>query len=174
MAEDLITQLHKLKAEAKSLPPIHLWKPQRVYDLDMRIDAEGRWFHEGSEIKRKGLVQLFASVLLKEGEDYFLVTPIEKARIQVEDVPFLVVEYQHSGNDLIFRTNLDDLIELSREQPIELRQNQLGELPYIKVRDELWARFNRNVYYQLIEEAQERESGLYLQSHNLEFLLGRI
>ena len=173
MAEDLISQIQKLKDEGNSLPPVHLWNPERVYDFDMRIDRQGRWFHEGQEIKRIKLAKLFSTVLKKEGDDYFLVTPVEKARIQVEDVPFLVVEFQQSASGFVFRTNLDDLVELSIKNPIELRNSNLGELPYIKVRADLWARFNRNVFYQIVELASESNGKLVIEGSGQGFVIGR-
>lgn len=174
MTQDLISQLKALEADGKGMPPVHLWKPERVYDIDIRIDREGRWFHEGSEIKRKPLVKLFASVLLHEEGQYYLVTPVEKARIQVEDVPFLIVEFQQSKSGFVFRTNLDELIELSEKHPIELRKTELGELPYIKVRADLWARFNRNVYYQIVELAEEKDTKICISSQGSDFVVGRL
>ena len=119
MSQDLISQLQALQKEGKSKPPIHLWKPERVYDIDIRIDSEGRWFHEGSEIKRIQLVKLFASVLLFEDGHYFLVTPIEKARIQVEDVPFLIVEFQQSEDGFPSRNQwVGSLLPSDHDAPI--------------------------------------------------------
>lgn len=174
MPNNLLQQLQTFEKEAKGKPPVHLWNPERVYDFDMRIDKEGRWFHEGSEIKRIKLVKLFASVLKNENENYYLVTPVEKAKIQVEDVPFLIVEMEQNEQGFIFRTNIDELILLSNEHPIEVRKSELGELPYIKVRNELWARFNRNVYYQAVELAEEKDGRLILKTANEEFCVGKI
>jgi hypothetical protein len=183
MSDNLLSQLEKLKSETKGMPPVHLWNPERVYDIDIKIDKEGRWFHEGSEIKRIKLVKLFASVLKYEIKNtkgnYSLVTPVEQAYITVEDVPFIIVEVEQSEDGFVFRTNLDELIELSEDHPIELRMCDLGagesgELPYIKVRDDLWARFNRNVYYQAVELAEKRDNKFYLESKGESYLMGRI
>jgi len=174
MPDNLFKQLQDLEDQGKGKPPVHLWNPEHVYDFDLRIDKQGRWFHEGSEIKRIKLVKLFANVLKKEGENYYLVTPVEKAKIQVEDVPFLIVQMEKNDQRVIFRTNLDDLISLSQEHPIELRKSELGELPYIKVRNNLWARFNRNVYYQAVELAVVKEGRIVFETEDQEFCLGKI
>ena len=175
MPDNLLSQLESLENK-DDFPPVHLWNPERVYDFDMRIDKDGRWIHEGSEIKRIKLVKLFASVLKKEGEDYYLVTPVEKARIQVEDVPFLIVEIEAQQYKTICRTNLDELIVLSNEHPLTLEANSVSEevLPYVDVRSGLKARFNRNVYYQAIELAEERGGKFYLKGVDGEFCVGEV
>jgi uncharacterized protein len=121
---------------------------------------------------------LFASILKKEGDDYFLVTPIEKARIQVEDVPFVVVEMElnFQKQQILFRTNLDEVLVLSEEHYLVLKPSELSEqeLPYLHVRNGLFARFNRSVYYQAIEQAQEKQGRLYLSSAGESFCIGTI
>jgi len=176
MSDNLLAQLKKLKLESMGLPPVHLWNPEHIYDIDIRIDKDGHWFHEGDEIKRKQLVNLFASVLKKEDDEYFLITPVEKARIQVEDVPFIIVEMEINNSSIIFRTNLDELVELSKEHPITLDDNGVAEqaLPYVEIRNGLRARLNRNVYYQAVELAEERDQKLFLQSEQGEFCIGEL
>src|SRR5881396_312299 len=99
------------ESERKGLPPVHLWNPPFCGDLDMRIAADGTWFYLKSPIGRASLVKLFASVLKREGDKYFLVTPVEKCGIVVEDAPFLAVELKIEagapGRNLHFRTNVD-------------------------------------------------------------------
>src|SRR5215831_20343431 len=98
----------------KGLPPVHLWNPPFCGDIDMRIAADGTWFYQKTPIGRPALVKLFASVLKREGDKYFLVTPVEKVGIAVDDAPFLAVEMNASVGDagriLQFRTNVDDWI----------------------------------------------------------------
>src|SRR3989440_9996913 len=105
---------------AGRLPPVHLWKPPFCGDLDMRIAADGTWHYLKTPIGRPALVKLFASVLKREGERYFLVTPVEKCGIVVEDAPFLAVELEveegRHGQTLCFRTNVDDWVVCGREQ----------------------------------------------------------
>src|ERR1051326_2768873 len=96
---------------SKGLPPVHLWNPPFCGDLDMRIGADGTWYYLKTPIGRPALVKLFASVLKREGDDYFLVTPVEKCGIQVDDAPFVAVELKvasgGAGQVLTFRTNVD-------------------------------------------------------------------
>ena len=124
-------------------------------DLDIRIAADGTWFHDGGPIGRKPLVKLFAGVLRREDDgDYWLVTPVERARIRVEDAPFLAVEMQveNAGRDQVlrFRTNLDDEISAGPEHPVDFRSRPNGEpAPYVRVRGALDALVVRSVYYDL-------------------------
>lgn len=112
---------------------------------DFKIDRNGVWHHEGSPIKRKALARLFSDRALKidEAGCYWLQTPYEKYPVEVEDVPYIVVDYEEQGDKLVFRTNMDE----TTEKPLELR----NEIPYVEVRDGLYARINRAVYYNLIE-----------------------
>ncbi|MGZ9125939.1 MAG: DUF1285 domain-containing protein, partial [Candidatus Binatia bacterium] len=103
------------KGSGKGLPPVHLWNPPFCGDIDMKIAADGTWFYQKTPIGRPALVKLFASVLKREGDSYFLVTPVEKVGLVVEDAPFLAVELSvtngEGGRVLRFRTNVDDWVE---------------------------------------------------------------
>jgi hypothetical protein len=132
----------------------------------IRIARDGTWFHEGSPIRREGLVRLFATVLRRdENGDYWLRTPAEKGRIHVEDVPFVAVEAvkdgEGEGQILRFRTNLDEWVSAGPERPIRVVTDAAsGEpAPYVLVREGLEARIGRNVYYHLIEWSEERRRG---------------
>lgn len=165
-------------------PPVHLWNPPFCGDIDIRIAADGRWFHEGALFQRQPLVELLASILKLENGEYFLVSPVEKVRIQVEDAPFVALRYRRiefDGESVIeFETNVGDSVCLDAEHPLRVVVNeQTGEpRPYIMVRDGLEALVHRNVFYQLIEEAQtaDTEAGLrvYIISAGIEFELGLI
>ncbi|MGD9537620.1 MAG: DUF1285 domain-containing protein [Alphaproteobacteria bacterium] len=131
-------------------------------DLDIRIAADGTWFHEGRPIRRAPLVKLFASVLTRDdGGDYWLVTPVERARIRVDDAPFLAVELKAEGEGesqrLSFRTNLDEWVTAGPSHPIACRAQPGGRepAPYLLVRDGLEAKLTRAVYYELAERAVE-------------------
>ncbi len=135
-------------------------------DIDIRIARDGTWFHEGGPIGRLPLVKLFASVLRRdEAGDYWLVTPVERARIAVEDVPFIAVELEAEGageaQRLRFRTNLDEWVSLDRAHPLVLRSRPgLDEkAPYLAVREGLEARIGRAAYYALVERCVERPMG---------------
>ena len=103
----------------KKLPPVETWKPKNLGAIDIKISRDGTWVHEGGEIKRKELVQLFSTILVKEENSYFLVTPVQKLRIEVEDAPFVAVSFQVRGEppktDIIFETNVGDLVVLNKE-----------------------------------------------------------
>ena len=149
--------------------------------FDIRIATDGRWFHEGNEIRRIEMVKLFASVLMREKTgDYWLVTPVEKGRITVDDAPFIVCEMFVSlgadprSNEMYFRTNLDENIALDTAHPILLRptDNLQDFRPYIEVRNGLLAKLSRPVYYQLAEHAEEGPDGrLGVWSHKQFFEL---
>lgn len=158
---DLFSQIEALQKEHGSRPPVDKWNPALSGDIDIRIAHDGRWFHEGDEIRRLPLVKLFASILKREGDDYFLVTPVEKWRIQVEDAPLVVVDFSRRGKgeaqQLAFKTNTDDIVVADEDHPIKLQKRGEGGvdqlLPYLIVRDNLPARINRNVYYHLVDMA---------------------
>jgi len=134
-------------------------------DLDMRIARDGTWFYRGSSIGRLPLVKLFASVLRREADDrYLLVTPAERGRIEVEDAPFvavaLTIEGEGREQQLIFRTNLDDIVTAGPDNPLRVETAASGEpAPYILVRDRLEARLARSVFYDLVELGREERIG---------------
>ena len=135
-------------------------------DFNMRIASDGTWFYRGSPIGRKALVKLFSTVIRRDDHgDFWLVTPVERGRIQVDDAPFTAVELAVSGRGaaqvLRFRNNVDDWVEAGPEHPIRVETNPetLEPRPYIMVRDRLEALILRPLFYELVELAVERESG---------------
>lgn len=145
----------------RALPPVERWNPPDCGEIDIAIDREGVWHHEGRPIRRPALVRLFASVLKREGERHVLVTPVEKLGIRVEDAPFLAVdmavEETAAGPGLVFRTNLDDLVRCDAEHPLRVDIRADGApRPYLYVRRGLWARLTRPVFLDLAERAEER------------------
>lgn len=143
-------------------PPVHLWNPPFCGDLDMRIASDGTWHYLKTPIGRPALVRLFASVLKREGDKFFLVTPVEKVGIIVEDVPFLAVEMhaekKESGQVLTFRTNVDDMVECGPGHALRFEPEvQTGGLkPYLHVRRDLWAKVTRALFYDLVALGEER------------------
>lgn len=129
-------------------------------NINLRISQKGEWFYEGSPILRPALVKLFSSVLKKESSQYFLVTPVEKVGIQVEDVPFVITTWARENNTLFFTTQTGDTFVVDDTHPVELRTPpaQLSisndPIPYVKVRRNLWGRLHQNVLYQLLNDAQ--------------------
>jgi len=135
--------------------------PRDLGDLDMRIARDGTWSYRGSPIGRPALVKLFASVLRREPDGcYWLVTPAERGHVEVEDVPFLAVALTVTGDgrvqQLIFRTNLDDIVAAGPDNPLRVETAANGEpAPYIRVRERLEARITRPVFYDLVELGRE-------------------
>src|SRR3990167_6989729 len=125
MAGSLFEQVEALlKSGGNSLPPVHLWNPPLSGDIDIRIARKGDWYHEGTRFQRQALVKLFASILKREGDEYFLVTPVEKWRIRVEDVPFIAVDVEAMGEgvdaELVFRTNVGDMVHANALHPLRV------------------------------------------------------
>ncbi|MEH6545097.1 MAG: DUF1285 domain-containing protein [Sneathiella sp.] len=144
-------------------PPVHLWNPDFCGDLDMRIARDGTWFYLGSPIGRKPLVKLFSGVIrLDEDDKYYLVTPVEKIGITVDDAPFVAVEMFREGDGpdqiLSFRTNVDDFVILDDDHPfrIEIDPETKEPAPYIRIRANLDALITRAVFYDLVNLAEEK------------------
>jgi len=154
-AGDLLQQIPA--TPGKGLPPVHLWNPPFCGDIDMRIARDGSWFYLGTPIGRKPMVRLFSTILRRDGDDYFLVTPVEKVGIRVDDAPFVAVEVEVEGTGeaqrLRFRTNVEDEVAVGVEHPLRVVLDaQTGEpSPYVHVRANLEALIHRNVFYRLVE-----------------------
>ncbi|GEQ97219.1 hypothetical protein JCM17844_08560 [Iodidimonas gelatinilytica] len=150
----LFAQLSKQK-----YPPVHLWNPDLCGEIDMRIARDGTWYYMGTPIKRPEMVRLFSGVLRHDDDGYYLVTPVEKLKIIVDDAPFLAtsMEVEGKGEDqvLSFKTHVGDLVVADEDHPIWLGQDERGDpLPHLLVRDRLEALIARPVYYELAELAQ--------------------
>lgn len=144
-------------ASKKGPPPVHLWNPAYCGEMDMRIARDGTWFHEGTPIGRAPLVKLFAGILKLEEGRYYLVTPVEKLGIQVEDAPFVAVDFSVSGEgdsqEITFTTNVGDEAVAGAEHPIRVtRDAESGEpSPYVMIRRGLEARIDRKSFYRLVD-----------------------
>lgn len=153
LAKLSLTDIAELVATRK-LPPVESWQPEHAGDSEMRISSDGKWFHQDGEITRPAMIRAFSS-LLRRADDgsHWLVTPQQKLSIDVDDAPFIAVEMQSEGEgenrSLAFRLNSDDLVIAGREHIIEQR----NDLPYLHVRNGLWAKLARPVYYELAEIA---------------------
>ncbi len=163
-AENLLSAAQA--AGKKGLPPVHLWNPPFCGDLDMRIARDGTWFHEGTPIGRPAMVRLFSSILRKDGDAYFLVTPVEKVGIQVEDAPFVAVDFEVEGTGrdqrLTFVTQVGDRAMAGPGHPIRVaRDPESGEpSPYVLIRANLEALIDRKSFYRLIDlGCHERHEG---------------
>ena len=171
----------QLTRNNNTLPPVEQWDPPYCGEIDIQIKKNGEWFHNGSVFKRLALVKLFASDLIKEEQhntsEYFLVTPVEKVKITVDDAPFVITQWRWLDEQqtlLQVTTNLDDVFTLGKENAITT--NTEGDL-YVLVRRNLLAKVHRNVYYQWADMAQEKpiENGteLVFSSAECQFSLGR-
>jgi hypothetical protein len=162
------------EADGRGLPPVHLWNPAHCGEIDIRIARGGTWFHEGTPIGRPALVRLFSTVLRRDPDGYVLVTPGEKLSIRVEDVPFVAVRVDRSGEGLRFLTNVGDTVLAGPEHPLRVETDPgTGEpAPYLHVRGGLEARLARPVFYELAEMAEARDGELRVQSGGVWFSLG--
>jgi hypothetical protein len=156
------TSAAKASPAGRGLPPVHLWNPPFCGDLDMRIAGDGTWFYMGTPIGRPALVRLFSTILKREDGKHFLVTPVEKVGIRVDDAPFLAVEMQNEqsergGRLLRFRTNVDDWVACDGSHRLRFEMAADGGLtPYLHVRSDLWAKVTRALYYDLVDMGEER------------------
>jgi uncharacterized protein len=156
-----------LRAQASDRPPpVESWNPPYCGDIGMAIGADGTWFYQGSPIGRKPLVKLFSRVLRRDLDGrHFLVTPVEKVDIAVADAPFLAVEMEVAASgkaqDLIFRTNVDDVVRCGADHPLRfvVEEGSGGLKPYLHVRGRLEALVTRALYYDLVELAVEDDAG---------------
>ena len=172
------------KRKKKGIPPVEKWNPPFCGEIDMHILRNGKWTYMGSEIKRPAMIKLFSNIVrLDDDGHYYLVTPVEKVRIKVDDVPFVAVSMkkikEEGVNCLSFTTNVQDEVTLSKENPIEIVINDNNEpSPYITIRKNLKALISRSVYYDLINMAEEEiiddKKFLVIKSNNTLFKLYEI
>jgi hypothetical protein len=161
--DDWYETLQSSQLTERGLPPVEKWNPPLLGDIDIRITRQGTWFHEGSEIKRQPLVKLFSSILKRENDDYFLVTPQEKWRITVEDAPFFFtqmrVERKGDRQALVFISSTDDRVIAGSEHPLRVVVDvESGEpSPYLLVRGGMEGLLSRSVYYQLADMSEARQ-----------------
>ena len=147
---------------AKKLPPVGQWNPPYRGDADMRIGRDGTWYHLGQPIERAAMVKLFSTVLRRDDDRFFLVTPAERLAITVDDAPFVAVEMFATGTgtsqDITFRTHVDDYVTADADHPIRIELDPTsGEpSPYVLVRDRLEALIARAVFYDMVDLAVER------------------
>lgn len=160
----------------RGLPPVHLWNPAHCGDIDIVIRADGVWMHEASPIGRAELVRLFSTVLRKDPDGYHLVTPVEKLRITVQDLPFRAVAVERDDAALTFTTDVGDRTTAGPEFPIVVETDpETGEpAPRVRVRADLWARIARPVFYELVEIARLEAGRLIVSSGGADFDLGAV
>ena len=161
--------------------PVHLWNPPFCGNLAIHIDSNGRWYYQKSEIKRERLIKLFANILKKEKDKYYLVTPVEKVGITVEDVPFIATDIDiiNKGKIALFKftTNIGDstYLEEYNQFNILFKKSNNEPQPYVSVRSNLFAKIDRKSFYRLIDFCTETtyrdENWLGFHSNNIFFPL---
>lgn len=162
--------------KGQSQPPVERWNPEFCGELDMRITRNGEWYYQGSPIGRKAMVKLFASILKREQDRYYLVTPVEKVGIQVEATPFVVTQAEKVEGTWILTNNLGESAPLDTEHPLDTQFE--SDTPVVTWRRNLPARIHQNVMYQWQTDALEREGvdeegRLWLSSAGERFLLAQ-
>lgn len=177
--EQLLAVLKSQAGSGGGPPPVDKWNPAHCGDISMEILADGTWRHEGTRITRESLVRLFASILRKDedGETY-LVTPVEKIRVKVEDAPFVAIRVDRHGEGsdqtLVFTTNVGDVVQAGPDHPIRVTFTNGEPRPYVHVRGRLETRVLRAPFYELVEWAETREGQLGVWSGGAWFELGTL
>lgn len=177
-----LESLEGVLSDAKNaLPPVQSWHPERSGQIDIHIRRDASWWHEGGEITRLELVRLLSGVLRAEDGEFWLVTPVERLKIQVDDAPFLVTSLDVLKDDkcgqlLVFRTNVEDKVLLGKNNKLHVDIDpQSGEpSPYVHVRYGLHALISRSVYYELVELGKVEQDQLFVSSAGMRFSLGSI
>jgi len=187
-APDVLRGLAEIQAEAahsRALPPVERWNPPFCGDLDMRIGVDGTWYYLGSPIGRPGLVRLFSTILRRDADGrHYLVTPVERVGIRVDDAPFVAVRVDRRGEGddrtLEFTTNVGDSVVADAEHPLTVLTDPSDHTPrpYLRVRGRLDALVSRSVFYELVSLAETRltpsGSELVVVSRQASFSLGMI
>lgn len=173
-----IDDVENLLLNSGSTPPVMQWHPELSGDIDIRIAADGRWFHEGEEIVRHELVTLFSSILRREDDGcHYLVTPVEKWRITVEDLPLQIVDFERDDSQqaprVVVKTNVDTWFELGVDHPLQMDVMADGEQrPSVQLSNGLHGRVNRPSFYRLVDCAHEEGGSLVLPVGDQRFVLG--
>lgn len=168
--DSLLAQIGKTSAQ--KIPPVEKWNPELSGDMPMLIKADGSWWHEGEQIKRQELVNIFASILKQENDEYFLVTPVEKWRIQVEDRPLLITLISQQDNEIHALTSTADAFVLGEQCPLKMSLLNDVLLPEVRVRHDLWARLSRNAWYELLQYTETNSQGeVVVRSQESAFVL---
>lgn len=174
--QSVIAQAEKAENGEKGLPPVHLWEPEYCGDIGMRIARDGQWYYDNSPIGRKKLVRLFSTILRHDEDgEHYLVTPVEKIRVEIEDAPFVATLLRVSGEGrqqvLRFETNVGDFAEAGPEHALrfEIDPQTDEPSPYIHVRARLEALISRSVFYQLVELAEVEGDAFGVWSHGVFF-----
>tara|TARA_B100000941_G_C28449086_1_gene524043 strand:+ start:296 stop:829 length:534 start_codon:yes stop_codon:yes gene_type:complete len=174
-----ITKLaNDLQGQRKKFPPVNEWNPELCEGQEFFINREGDWFYNNSPIKNNKLVNLFSTVLRKDSEDYYLVTPVEKVLVRVDLAPYKIIDFKINDKSIILQTNLNYDFELNDVNTTKLIKDNNTSIPIVNVRNNIEGFFNRNTYYKLVDWALDRNfienNFLFLPSNNLNHIIGKI
>ena len=167
-----------LQGQNESFPPVNDWNPDLCEGQEFFINREGDWFYNDEPIKNTKLVNLFSTVLRKDDDNYFLVTPVEKVPVKVDLAPYKIIDFEITDNAVILITNLNYSFELDIKNTTRLIEYELSFIPIVTVRDNIEGFFNRNTYYKLVDIAIEndyiKDNKLFIPSNNANHLIGNI
>ena len=174
--QSVIAQVEKVDNGKKGLPPVHLWEPDYCGDIGLRIARDGQWYYDNSPIGRKKIVRLFSTILRHDEDgEHYLVTPVEKIRIEIEDAPFIatLLHVRCEGRDQVlrFETNVGDFTEAGPDHDLrfDIDPQSQEPSPYIHVRARLDALICRPVFYELVELAVVEGEAFGVWSHGVFF-----
>ena len=167
-----------IKATANTFPPVHQWNPDLCEGQEFFIDREGEWFYNNSPIKNYRLTKLFSTVLRKDDDSYYLVTPHEKVPVRTALAPYVITDFNFKDEYLELITNFEYSFEVNEINLIKLIDFEDTLIPIVHVRDNIEGFFNRSTYYNLINFALEKnnivDGILYINSGNKSYPVGKI
>tara|TARA_B100001250_G_scaffold413958_1_gene449956 strand:+ start:224 stop:754 length:531 start_codon:yes stop_codon:yes gene_type:complete len=173
--------ISKIKNNLKghdNFPPVDKWDPELCEGQEFFIDREGNWFYNNSPIKNIKLINLFSTVLKKESNNYFLVTPVEKVPVKVEIAPYVIIDYKINDDSILLTTNMNYEFILNKDNSTRLVEYENSFIPIVKVRKNIEGFFNRNTYYNLINTALKMnfisKNILFIPSKNINHPIGKI
>ena len=173
-----ISKIQKNLEGYNNFPPVELWNPALCEGQEFYIDREGKWFYNKSPIKNKKLLNLFSTVLRKDKNEYFLVTPVEKVPVKVELAPYKIIDFEVNDEKVQLITNLNFQFILDKTNTTRLINHNDSLIPLVNVRSNIEGFFNRNTYYKLVDLALEKEfidnNFLYIPSNQINHIIGKV
>ena len=173
-----ISKIQKNLEGYNNFPPVESWNPALCEGQEFYIDREGEWFYNKSPIKNKKLLNLFSTVLRKDKNEYFLVTPVEKVPVKVELAPYKIIDFEVNDEKVKLITNLNFQFILDKTNTTRLINHNDSLIPLVNVRSNIEGFFNRNTYYKLVDLALEKEfidnNFLYIPSNQINHIIGKV
>ena len=173
-----ISKIQKNLEGYNNFPPVELWNPALCEGQEFYIDREGEWFYNKSPIKNKKLLNLFSTVLRKDKNEYFLVTPVEKVPVKVELAPYKIIDFEVNDEKVQLITNLNFQFILDKTNTTRLINHKDSLIPLVNVRSNIEGFFNRNTYYKLVDLALEKQfidnNFLYIPSNQINHIIGKV